>query len=162
MWLEGATQNDWSVAQMRKQRFEAMGQPTDSSANDETDASVEWDEDAVSSEKAEQLTPDLVANSFDREQEPMSPAGPDFGDEEDQVDRLSAADTGRHGDAFDGAEVDEIRPFENLPDLPEDLQDAFEAFKICIIKYKTDEWRSVPMGSVLHALDALKQFAGTK
>lgn len=162
MWLEGATQNDWSVAQMRKQRSEALGESTEPTMNDETDAGGDWDEDAASSEKAEQLSPDLVANSVDRLQEPQSPAGPDFGDEDDDVDRVSAATGERDDDPLDDAAVDTLRPFENLPDLPEDLQDAFEAFKICIVKYKTEQWHSVPMGSVLHALDALKQFAASK
>ncbi len=46
MWLEGAVQSDWSIADMRHKRWETLGggQATDEAAEDE--AAAPWDDDA--------------------------------------------------------------------------------------------------------------------
>jgi len=161
MWLEGATQNEWSVAQMRNQRWEALEGPNTQPPKEEQDASADWDEDAALSEAAERMSPEQAANAIDFSHDPVSPAGTDFGDDEDVPRTESAADYSSEGAQTSDLPSPLVRPFENLPDLPEDLQEAFEAFKVCIVKYKADEWHTLPLSSVLHTLDALKHFAAS-
>ena len=45
LWLEGAVQNSWSVSQMRKERWEAIGAPADKKPRDEDIIAGELDED---------------------------------------------------------------------------------------------------------------------
>lgn len=155
MWLEGAVQNDWSVANMRKRRWEALGAPEDKKPREQDIISSEMDEDAESGPAAEELPPDLVADSVDQVQDPRSPAGPDFGDEDDVSSDDYAPATASSGDAV----IDPLRPFEGLPELPEDLQEAFESFKVSIVRHKSEGWQEVPLNDVVRTLDALKHFA---
>ena len=147
MWLEGAVQNKWSVSQTRRQRWETLGAPEDEKPHDEDIITAEVDED----HDVEESSPKSFGSDVTGNQEPRSPAGPDFGDEED-VPR--SARPGFDGD--DQATVSFVRPFENLTDLPDDLADAFEAFKLSIITHKATNWTEISRDDVLSSLDALK------
>ncbi len=46
MWLEGAVQNDWSIAQMRRTRWETLGAVAELEPCQEENAPSDWDEDA--------------------------------------------------------------------------------------------------------------------
>ncbi len=47
MWLEGAVQSDWSVSEMRRQRWETRGAIADERPrDDEANLAAPWDEDA--------------------------------------------------------------------------------------------------------------------
>jgi hypothetical protein len=126
LWLEGAVQSGWSVSQMRRQRWDAMGALPDQQPSDQQIVVADTDEDcdptldrddSVARRTAE---PETVSGPL--------PEGPDFGDEspasgvDDGVDTLSSEEeTGDEPIQF-------VRPFENLAELPEDLAEAFESF----------------------------------
>lgn len=165
MWLEGALQNSWSVSNMRRQRWETLGAIPEQQPRDEDIVATDVDEDFQPSD-AEPSPPDAIAGSIQQVQDPRSPAGPDFGDEEDvasksrkkkQPDGESGASI--YAEEDESPKIDFVRPFENLGELPDDLTEAFEAFKLAILRHKTDDWQQVSRDDVLASLDALKELA---
>ena len=166
MWLEGALQNDWSVSAMRKQRWESMGAVKDNEPHDSDIVMAEMDEDYRQGDAADgdaggtAENRDIVVSDDDFVAEARSPAGPDFGDEED-VPRVPQEkdDSGASIYADEGPEaVPFVRPFENLAELPDDVGDAFEYFKLAILRHKAINWEEISQDDLLAALDALKEF----
>lgn len=146
MWLEGATQNKWSVAMMRRNRWQTMGAVADEEPKESDIVDAETDEDFVES------PPDDLEMSEDYAQG-VKPEGPDFGDEDEDVrsqNRETAEDETKE-------DVDLVRPFEKIKDLPDDLREAMEAIKVVIIRHKVDEWNEVSDKVVLECLDGLKK-----
>ncbi len=149
MWLEGAKQSGWSVAQMRDQRWTTLGKVEGDRPHARDIVASETDEDA---EPSRSQTPPITGE-YSEVSGPRH-EGPDFGDDSVQ--------SHRDGDAewLDGAPsvppVELVRPFENLPDLPDDLAEAFDAFKLAILHHKRDGWQAIPEADVLRTLDALK------
>lgn len=168
MWLEGGVQNNWSVSQMRRQRWETLGA---------VDADKPRDEDFVSSELDEDFEPALdkspraeaVQGSYaDVQHVADGPLheGPDFGDDDASDGGAAAAGNGARDDGatiFAGDDeretIDFVRPFANLAELPEDLTAAFEAFKLAVLFHKSEGWQQVSRDDVLASLDALKALA---
>lgn len=154
MWLEGAVQSQWSVSQMRRQRWEAMGAVEAERPLDEDIVVAEKDEDvdpALAREEAAQRVPDSVTEV----QGPPIPEGADFGDEDEGGTRTGLEDAGRAAEET----VPLVRPFANLAELPDDLADAFEAFKLAILRHKAEGWRQISLDDVLGALESLKELA---
>jgi hypothetical protein len=158
MWLEGAVRSDWSVAQMRRTRWETLGAVEADRPRDADIVSAELDEDYEPT--AADSRADTVRTRLEEVSGPPIPEGPDFGDD----------DSGRRGaDDDDGAAIyaedvgretiDFVRPFENLADLPGDLAEAFDAFKLAILRHKTEGWEQISRDDVLASLDALKELA---
>lgn len=154
MWLEGAVQSGWSVAQMRSSRWEAMGAPADKRPKDADIIMAELDED--------------VNPSDDSNSAPQS-----SGDVQDIDDRLEGGGDGQAFDADGSIEggmssfpddfqdtdmegLDQIQPFQGFPDMPEDLTEAFEAAKIAVLNHKLTDWRDVKPDVVLAAVNGLK------
>ncbi|MFO0915961.1 MAG: hypothetical protein U0795_23585 [Pirellulales bacterium] len=157
MWLEGAVRQSWSVSQMRQQRWEALGLPEDLKPFDEEVKAEEVDQDNAEPKQA----PQAVESEFDAVREPMSPAGPDFGDEDDDDSEYGESRSSETGGGVEEESAsfarEQVRPFEGLSQLPEDLADALDAFKIAIVHHKQLRWRDVSADDVLAALDGLKQ-----
>ena len=159
MWLEGAVQNNWSVSQMRHNRWETLGAVADHKPDDADIVVGELDEDfepAVTQSPAEKRKSD---SSSDFASSP-SDEGPDFGEEEGQSSKKATAPgEGAAIYADDQVEqtVDFVRPFENLSELPEDLADAFESFKLAILHHKMDDWQEISREDVLASIEALKE-----
>jgi hypothetical protein len=155
MWLEGAVQNSWSVSAMRRTRWETLGAVATEQPPDANLVSADTDEDwTPSQEESPRHTPDGPAHY---EEGPLPvPEGPDFGDA-DEID----GPTGGHGEAVssdpDRPTIAPFRPFEDLAELPPDLADAFDAYKLSILRHKTDGWRQIGRDAVLASLDALKE-----
>jgi hypothetical protein len=155
MWLEGAVQSRWTVAQMRQQRSEAMGgqEPPsgglDSSAcedgtplDEDSDGPVAWDGVSRTAEPE-------VAEVYD-------PAS--IGDEDapfDETERTNA--DGELGNTEGSPTRPRVRPFAELPSLTADLDEAFESCKLAILRHKLGGWKEVnPEDVVLH-LRALEE-----
>jgi hypothetical protein len=165
MWLEGAVQNNWSVAAMRRQRWETMGHV----AGDEPDNNdlivSELDEDFVDTgTAASRDTHDLDADNLVAEDytvDARSPAGLDYSGEAEVPDRSHAVeDAELESRSVRRKTADEpLRPFADLPQLPADLSDAFEAFQLAILRHKAAGWQEVSLADVLFSLDALKALA---
>ncbi len=153
MWLEGAVQNNWSVAQMRDQRWEALGAPEDKKPRPEDVVAGEFDEDSQSYEDDAHST---IDGSLDVVRDPDTEED-DADDLDESVDSLPfETDTLADSDASLSSPV---RPFEHLPKLPDDIQDAVECFKLAILAHKMTGWGDVSCDDVLAALNALKQLA---
>ena len=158
MWLEGAVQSGWSVAQMRNQRWETLGRIESERPRESEVVAAETDEDADPSVEKE---PPSLKGEYAEVQGPLRD-GPDFGDDDSSAFSSAGADSQR-GDAEPSSPnfppVDLVRPFENLPQLPDDLADAFETFKLALLHHKAEGWTQVPCADVLRTLDALKALA---
>ena len=158
MWLEGAVQSNWSVAQMRDQRWEAIGAPEDKKPRPEDVITGEFDED---SQSYEDDAPSTIDGSLDVVRDPDAEESEGEADEFDpSVDSLPfEADTLPESDCADAPASSPVRPFENLPQLPDDIQDAVESFKLAILAHKMTGWEDVSCDDVVAALNALKQLA---
>jgi hypothetical protein len=154
MWLEGAVQSGWSVAQMREKRWETLGRVAADKPRADDVVTSEADEDFEPARTGKPLT-DSITGEYAEVTGPRHD-GPDFGDEDRGGRGESPLSPGGRGAGGEGEAVALIRPFENLPDLPTDLAEAFDSFKLAILHHKTDGWEHVAAGDVLHALDALK------
>lgn len=158
MWLEGAVQSKWSVSQMRRTRWEAMGgKPEDKPAPADVQA-TSMDEDYEPLSEVGEGDSE-IGDSTRTVAEGPRPDGPDFGDE----DEFSASAKEKSGDAdedvaWEEASGDDETPFARLPSLPVDLAEAVEQFKLAIIRHRADQWSEVSRDDIVKALDALKSF----
>jgi hypothetical protein len=159
LWLEGAVQSGWSVAQMRQQRSEALGLAGEAAGTEELVA-AEYDEDAGPGGDADESTTISASTGEVR--------FPDAGEYEDSAGGEAHRPPAGRGDDDDAepALPDDaapalmaVRPFENLAPLPADLGEAFERFKLAILHHKIAGWEDVSCQHVLDALEALKQLA---
>ena len=60
------------------------------------------------------------------------------------------------------ATVQPVRPFAHLADLPADLAEAFEAFKLAILRHKTEGWSQISAGDVLASLECFRNSCGPR
>jgi hypothetical protein len=155
MYLEGAVQNDWSVSQMRNQRWEVLGGQPDLKPNEADDVSSELDED-VSAHDDSPL-PSTISESLGEVH-----GAEDFS-EYNESEAAPFDDDSSYSEPSDvAAEAPAaplLRPFESLPALPSDLNEAFELFKLAILNHKVSGWRDIARDDVLSVLESLKQLA---
>jgi hypothetical protein len=146
MWLEGAVQNHWSVAQLQQERSRTLGEVQGAAPADDY-AADELDEDAAPGGQPQEAICPSLAEVHD-----TAAVAEDGGDlpaeAADAFAERSAAET-----------VEPAGPFEGLPLLPADFNEAFEAFKLAIIHHRHAGWEEISCRQVLAVLDALRQFA---
>jgi len=152
MWLEGASQNGWSVSGMRQQRWQALGAPAEQQPREEDVAPVDYDEDVAAEEPLASDAPFETARE-----------GNDFEVDVTAADALAAPEDydppSGMSEPAPAAPVEPVRPFANVGPLPDDLADAVERMKLAIVQHKLAQWNQVSCQQVLDALDALKQLA---
>jgi hypothetical protein len=153
MWLEGALQNGWSIAQMRSRRWEALGAQPELKPKESEIFLTEADEDSVPN--GDQSLPKTITEALGE----VHAAGA-------RVEHLSDSAPFDYGEAVatDSATLGiepakPFRPFENLPPMPADFIEAFELFKLAVISRKLAGWQDIALEDVLAILDALKQLA---
>jgi hypothetical protein len=158
LWLEGAAQNGWSVAEMRQQRAEATGMAPEAAAAAAAEAplSEELDEDAPESENAGLATTivpttEAVRNPDDEED--------NMNDDGEPRSQRSGVDDDEQESGFEEEPASAVRPFEGLAPLPPDLADAVERLKLAIVHHRIAGWQEVTCQHLLDALEALKQLA---
>ena len=159
MYLQGAVESGWSVAQMRAQQWEATGALADRRPREEEIVAAEFDEDT---DLPDDSGDEAISGSAAAVQDPQGSGAsvPAAGESVDAIPFEGAAPP--EDPASPGAEapaVDPVRPFENLAELPDDLREAFEAFKLAIVSHKLSHWEEISRDEVLATLDALKQLA---
>ncbi|MDO4575446.1 MAG: hypothetical protein Q4D98_09580 [Planctomycetia bacterium] len=181
-WLDGASDQHWSVAQMRKQRWIALGAPPDLKPK-EADIFVEMDEDvavgldsaALSGENGRVVFPlDSRMSEFEAEgvvsnsarglrENPEKPHA-----DSDRKEKTAAADVetmlgdtaGKSPAEIEKGMKESVLPtrlFSDLPPLPSDLEEAMEMFKLAILNHKLANWSQIPKEDVQLVLDMLKQ-----
>jgi hypothetical protein len=160
MWLEGASQSNWSISEMRRTRWEALGSDP-STQPKEADLRVEADDDdfvplnEVDPVTGEDRDPYGVEQTGPRYDEP------DFGDESEVSSKQSSDqedDLAPWEDSSSAPATNEESPFAKLPSLPVDFAEALEQFKLAIIRHRAMSWTEVGQDDVVRSLDALKIF----
>lgn len=153
LWLEGAARENWSVAVMREQRWQALGAVESQRPTDSQIIEVDTDEDITLPAQGGGRTkeygdePDGVGAGprFD---------DPDFGDEE-ELSSLGGGPPQSSPATGDESAASPVAPFAGLPDLPDDLADAIESLKLSLLRHKTDGWRDTTTEIVQQYLDAI-------
>jgi hypothetical protein len=156
LWLEGASKENWSVAGMRQNRWEAHGAVESQRPTDAQIITVDTDEDVV-------LPAQGGGRTKEYGDEPSGVAsgptfeGPDFGDEEEltSAEAPGAKSKSKQGNDVGDEEPTMVQPFVGLPDLPDDLSDAIEMLKLAVLRHKSDGWRDVDVETVQKYLDAV-------
>lgn len=154
MWLEGAVQNGWSVADMRRKRWQVGGAVADLEPRDGEIVSAELDEDYTPPPAGElHRVRDVGQSQADAQRSADDVAVSD-------EPAASAQGVPFDPDAFDlPAAAPQVRPFAEMPVLPDDLAEALEGFKLAILRHKMAGWHDVSCDDVLACLDALRQLA---
>ncbi|MBL8888708.1 MAG: hypothetical protein JNL67_01935 [Planctomycetaceae bacterium] len=157
LWLQGAVEKDWSVSQMRHQRWETMGQLAEQKPDPRDVVHGELDEDLEPKDRQESGKNGKFQSS------PRS-EGPDFGEDSGNrggntaslSDDLPAIGDPDRVTMTNENSVANFRPFESAGELPEDFSDLVEDFKLSIIRFKTAGWKDVSKSQLLSVLDGLR------
>jgi hypothetical protein len=150
-------EKDWSVSQMRHQRWETMGKLAEQKPDPRDIVHGELDEDL---EPRDRRGGDNLA---DFQSSPRM-EGPDFGEESEnraaasatQSDDLSPITDPDRVTITNENSVPNFRPFESMGTLPESFSDLVEDFKLSIIRFKTEGWKEVAKDQILAVLDGLR------
>lgn len=161
LWLEGAVQSRWSISQMRRTRWESMGQDPAQLSDESEIVTAEVDGDFSPLSESDDAT------ETDRELQdrigttgPLN-EGPDFG-EDGSIGEQEHDDQDNYEDLESLADEslnDRSSPFASLPQLPVDIAEAMEQFKIAIVRHRATQWQDVSPETVQQVLDALGSFA---
>jgi hypothetical protein len=153
LWLEGASQEGWSVAGMREQRWQANGavdsqRPTNSQIVD-----VDTDEDVV-------IPTQGGGRIKSYGDEPGATAGKtyenaDFGDEEELASMAGGAGHADSSTGNDSEPSTTVQPFAGLPELPDDVSEAIELLKLAVLRHKTSGWEETDVATIQKYLDAV-------
>ena len=160
MWLEGAVQNAWSIADMRYTRAETLGMSANGqSIEDETGAELDEDgELAGESFPAVEPSVDLVRSTEPADERLKSSPWDGDSNSDDEHARASAGEWDGEG-PDEAVAAEPVRPFAHLASLPADVSEAFEAFKLCIVKHRLAGWAEIAQADMLAALNALRALA---
>jgi hypothetical protein len=145
MYLEGAVQGGWSVAQMCDQRWEAMGGPVESKPREADIVTAELDEDVLAADDAPPSATISETVGEVRDAEPLY-------DDEPAPDVSETAVS-----VADAPSAPPVRPFESLPPLPSDFKEGFELMKLAILNHKVSGWQEIARDDVLAVLESLRQ-----
>jgi hypothetical protein len=159
MWLEGAVQSRWSVAEMRRQRSETRG-AAERQGIDEAELAGDSPDEEFAPPPLDLVATSSRAVPADSIHDEADDAG-DNGHRTSAADRSTATDSDSEGGSETVAEKTAARPapFANLAELPEDLAEAFESFKLAIVRHRLAGWHEAARDDVLAALDALRELA---
>jgi hypothetical protein len=175
MWLEGAVQNSWSVAQMRVQRWEAIGAPEELKPREEDVFAAGFDDDVRHNENAFKTSNKEILEAKTREIgaadiiNGFNPNEPNNTETENQKtkkkQKKSDSKQNNSTDINQPPFTTDTKPqpisdvlaiLNNTATLPEDLAEAIEAIKVAILNHKITNWQNVKAATVLSCLDMLK------
>jgi len=163
LWLEGAVQSKWSISQMRRTRWEALGGDPQSKPGEHDLVTAEADEGYPASlespPKAGADESDDDADDYRGTDGPLKEK-PDFGDEgPGTYERAEQTDDSAIEMSAPNSPAALLSPFSDLPTLPVDLAECLEQFKIAIIRHRSSGWQDLTPTEVCKVLDALRGFA---
>jgi len=164
LWLEGAVQKDWSVAQMRFQRCEALGASDEQKPHDEDIFVTEIDDDSYyrQPDRIEGRTAEIgIADALDESDAPpfaVSPvAEPSTKKEHPKKEK---AKTELNDDIPTTKEL--LMSLADISDFPVDLAEPLELLKIAILSHKLAGWKAIPAERVCRSLEALKMLTNAE
>ena len=171
LWLEGAVQNGWSVAQMRVQRWESLGgtpgeqkpfddnvvvADIDTADFDDGDYSPHSLPDRIEGRYAE-ISPTDAANAIEGF-DASSPAAPNISDTPVKKKEPTKKDKAKQG--VPGADIPKtgelLMSLNNIAAYPADLADPLELLKVAILNHKLSGWKTVSAEQVSLSLESLK------
>ena len=155
MWLEGALQNDWSVAQMRIQRWEAVGAPDHLKPQEQDIFTAEIDEDVnprndSTAEHTQPRVAEIGPADLGADTVPF-----DIAEESEKKKPKKSAE--KNAVPSEGPSTGELlATLKNLSEFPDDLRDALESLKVAILNHKLGGWQGVSAQKLLGLLDVFK------
>jgi hypothetical protein len=156
LWLEGAVQNGWSVAQMRVQRWEALGGSDEQKPHEEDILVAEIDEEvyAMPPERIEGRNATIGAADVDDSSISMSNSVADPLKKKEQPQKNRT----KHTESISGiAKTGELlMSLKSVSLFPADLAEPLELLKVAILNHKLAGWKAIPAEQVCQSLDALK------
>ena len=169
LWLEGAAQKDWSVAQMRMQRWEAIGAPAGYKPREEDVFVGEIDEDAYSRQSASERPPqdriegrtaeigavDAIEGFDASTVSPSTEAEPPKKKEQSKKDKSKHIESESHVPSTGKL----LMSLKGITEFPVDLAEALELLKVAVLNHKLAGWKSVTAEQVCLSLEALKMLA---
>ncbi|GHT45254.1 hypothetical protein FACS189454_04430 [Planctomycetales bacterium] len=168
LWLEGAIQNDWSVAQMKVQRADVVG-ASETLKPDESDIYVgEMDESELSGHGSDSRLP----QSIGERPAMIHPAGATEGFDAANLgaDKMSnpatdhkpkrekrSAEPDRNNNNVNHAvsTADALTKIQCLR-APADIADTFESLKLAVLKYKSAGWKEISQAELANCFDTFK------
>ncbi|MGL6226434.1 MAG: hypothetical protein ACRC10_07400 [Thermoguttaceae bacterium] len=158
MWLEGAVQNQWSVATMRIQRWEALT-PNDQRPREQDIIYSEWDED---------INPRNDSNAvLEGRMSSVAPVKGQRGDDDDipfDVDPTTKKGK-KSKNSIEESNVSTgelLKQFQSVQELPDDLSSSFEQLKVAILNHKLTGWKSVQPQRILTFLNTMRELVVSK
>ena len=169
MWLEGAVQNQWSVASMRIRRWETLGGPVDMKPKDQDIVASELDEDvnphndsaSIIEGTASRIEPADKSKTKTEKSSDAYDFGADAPFDTDDAPKKKKSKKDPFG--LDDDDIDNIpstrevlTQLKEVRELPSDLCDAFEQLKVAILNHKVSMWRDVDPQRILTFLAAMR------
>jgi len=158
LWLEGAVQNDWSVAQMRTQRWETLGASDEQKPQEGDIIVAEIDEDvyyqqSVPPSRIEGRSAEIgAADTMEGLDVSSSAPEPLKKKEQSKKDRGKVSES--TGQVLRTGEI--LMSLQGISDFPADLAESLELLKVAILNHKLAGWKSLSAEQVCRSLEALK------
>jgi hypothetical protein len=168
MWLEGAVQNDWSVAQMRMQRWETLGGTAEHQPHEVDVIVAELDEDAYSRktmpERIEGRNVEIgAADALDNSSaDSVTTANPAVkpSKKKEQTKKDKAKQIESNGDALRTGEL--LMSLKGIANFPVALAESLELVKVAILNHKLAGWKAVSAEHVCRTLETLKMLTAAE
>jgi len=173
LWLEGASSSRWSISQMCRMRTESMQLPEGQSAQSVMESETQRIEsetddgflestsssrmESEATEGAEDADDDFGGKSKERFQSGPLNEDPDFGDQGKEASTSIAATSASEDVALTEAFAAK-NPFEGLGQLPMDIIESVDPLKLCILRYRANQWHGFSKQQMLDLIEAIKGF----
>ena len=166
LWLEGAVQGNWSVAQMRVQRCEAIGAPAGHKPLEEDVFVAEVDEEAYAWQSAPERVPldrieghhaEIGGVDSIEGLNVLSAAAPASVAEPPKKKKEKSKPTEWEGTIPATGKI--LMSLKEITEFPADLAEPLELLKVAILNHKLAGWKSLPMERVYQSLESLKMLA---
>jgi len=165
MWLEGAIQNEWSVSQMRGQRWETLETSPEDQRSEVAAEIAEMDEE-VSAEESSGSEAAEKGESASRGEDSaaVTSSTASIKAAENEKDATTSEtreeEKGSDGPTEQATQVSKrTRLNVDVESLPDDLAEAFEGFKLAIIAHRLEGWTSTTPEVVVECLEGLRELA---
>jgi len=167
LWLEGAVQQGWSVAQMRVQRYEALGASDEHKPREEDVFVSGIDEDVYSPQAVQEPIPQNriegrnveigaadALDGFDASSiaVPVSAAEPVKKKEPTKKDKAKHTEL----DNTVPSTGELLMSLKKVAEFPVDLSESLELLKVAILNHKLAGWKSISAEQVCRSLEDLK------
>jgi hypothetical protein len=170
LWLEGAVQNHWSVAQMRVRYWEAVGAPEGQKPRDEDIFTAELEEsDFVRNEtftaerrvlekdrtepKISEIGAADIVEGFDSNSPPF-----DISDEKPKKKEPKKPKNKSTDENYCEVSTGELltTTLKDFTEIPADLAESFEMLKVAILNHKLAGWKEVTPSKLIKLLETFK------